>query len=185
MYKTVVVNFIGAPGVGKSLCAALLFAELKSLHYTCEYVQEYAKSLVWQERFDELNNQWMVSLEQYRMLKAVDGKVKYIINDSPLLLGAYYNKYNLLNVCNIEKTREMIHSKMEEFDNVYILIERNEQFPYEIAGRVQSEDESFGVQIELKEMLRELGVEYLSVKSCKENVGCIIDYILGDNEKNI
>ena len=54
---TIIINFISGAGAGKSLMSALTFSELKMCHYNAELVQEYAKNLVWQEKFDELNNQ--------------------------------------------------------------------------------------------------------------------------------
>ena len=43
---TKIINFLSGPSAGKSLMAALVYAELKSMHYKVEYVQEYAKHLV-------------------------------------------------------------------------------------------------------------------------------------------
>ena len=92
MKKTKVINFIGGSGAGKSTMAAMTFAELKMRHHSVEYVQEYAKTLVWKELYHELDNQYQVSTEQYNMIKAVDGKVDYIVTDSPLVVGLFYNR---------------------------------------------------------------------------------------------
>ena len=67
--KTKVINFVAAPSSGKSLMAALIFSELKMRHYKAEYVQEYAKTLIWQNRLEELANQYNVSLESLNLLK--------------------------------------------------------------------------------------------------------------------
>jgi hypothetical protein len=74
------------------------------------------------------------------MLKALQSRVEWILTDSPLLLGLFYNRFHKDNVCNIEKTEKMILSRMEEFDNVYILLERGD-FPYESSGRIHSMEE--------------------------------------------
>lgn len=179
--KTKVINFVASPSSGKSLMAALIFSELKMRHYKAEYVQEYAKQLVWQGRLDDLANQYNVSLEQYKMIKSVDGKVEYICLDSPLLLGLYYNRYHEDNVCDIIKTENMIRSKMDEFDNIYIFLERNEEFPYETEGRIHTEEQSKVIANELMELLDELGIKYKSFKSHRENVGDILDYIFSLN----
>lgn len=175
--KTKVINFVASPSSGKSLMSALIFSELKMRHYRAEYVQEYAKSLVWQGRFDELANQYNVSYEQYKMIKAVDGKVEYICLDSPLLLGLYYNRHHKDNVSDIKKTENMILSKMDEFENIYIFLERNEEYPYEIEGRIHTEEQSKVIAKELVELLNELGIEYRTFKSDRENVEDILDYI--------
>lgn len=177
MVRTKVINFVGAPGCGKSLMSALVFAELKMRHFTAEYVQEYAKTLVWQKKFDELDNQYQVSTEQYKMIKAAYESVEYIVCDSGLIIGIFYNKNNPTNVCNTAKTEKMILEKMEEFDNIYIFLERNEEFPYEKAGRIQNEEESREVSIGLKELLGNLGIPYLSVVSSKDSIQKILEYV--------
>ena len=176
--KTKVINFVGAPGVGKSIMAALCFAELKSRHISTEYVQEYAKMLIYKKKFEKLNQQYHVSTQQYKMIKAVEGNVDYICLDSPLLLGLLYNRQFETNVSNVEKTEEMILSKMTEFDNIYIFLERNDSFDFEKNGRVHNEDQSRKLDAEFKHLLDELKLSYLTVKSDRSNIQEIVDYIL-------
>ena len=46
-----VINLFGGPSTGKSTLAALLFGTLKSKYdLNCEYVNEYAKDLVYEKR---------------------------------------------------------------------------------------------------------------------------------------
>ena len=68
---TIVVNFVSGCGAGKSLMSALTFAELKMKHLNVELVQEFAKQLVWENRIDELDNQFLVTKTQYKMIKAL------------------------------------------------------------------------------------------------------------------
>jgi ABC-type dipeptide/oligopeptide/nickel transport system ATPase component len=177
--KTKVINFVGGSGCGKSLMAALTFAELKMRHLKAEYVQEYAKTLVWQKRYEELDNQYQVSTEQYRMIKSVQNAVDYIVCDSGLIIGLFYNRYHPTNVCNVSKTEKMLKEKMAEFDNVYIYLERNDEFPYEREGRIQEEEEAKEIDTLFKSLLDELKLEYLSVVSSKESIPKILDYIQG------
>lgn len=174
--RTKVINFISGAGAGKSLISAMTFAELKMKHLKTEYVQEYAKTLVWQKRFDELANQYHVSMEQYKMIKAVDGAVDYIVCDSGLLIGVFYNRYHKNNVSNIQKTEQMILDKMKEFDNIYIFLERNSEFPFEQEGRIQNEEEAKQIDIQFKELLHELKLPYKSFLSSRESIPKIIDY---------
>lgn len=179
------INFVAAPGAGKSLMSAMIFAELKMRHYSAEMVQEYAKNLVWQGRLEELNCQWMVSMEQYRMLKAVNEKVEYICTDSPLLIGMYYNRTHGNNVCDVVKTEAMIASKMNEFDNVYIYLKRNWEFPFETEGRIHTEEESIHIEDGLKYLLDEYGIRYLEVTSSRDSIQKILEYILASPENDI
>lgn len=167
---TIVVNFISGPSSGKSLMSALLYAEMKARNLKVEYVQEYAKNLVWLGNFEELNNQYNVSLQQYRILQAMNDKVDYIVCDTSLLVGLYYNSKNKDNVCNIEKTKAMILKRLKEFKNKYIFIDRNPLWTYEQHGRIQNEQESKLIDIELKVMLNELGIDYHTFLSHKDKI---------------
>jgi AAA domain len=182
--KTIVINFISGAGCGKSLMAALTFAELKMKHLKAEYVQEYAKTLVWQKRFDELDNQYHVSTQQYNMIKAVDGAVDYIVCDSGLLIGVFYNRFHKTNVCDIRKTEQMLLNKMSEFHNIYILLKRNPEFPFEIEGRLQNEKEAINIDSQFKELLDELNLNYLEILSSKNSIPQVIDYIISNTKKD-
>lgn len=178
MERTTVINFLGAPSTGKSLMAALVFSELKMRHFSVEYVQEFVKDLIWKEQFEMINNQYYVSSEQYKMLKAVSGKVKYICTDSPLLIGLFYNRYQKDNVSNIEKTEVMLLKKMEEFNNIYIFLERNPIYPFETPGRIHDEKESLIIHDQMKDLLCKFSIPHLYIQSDKQNIDIILNYIL-------
>lgn len=176
--KTKVVNFIGSPSSGKSTMAALTFSELKMRHYKAEYVQEYAKTLIYREMFEELNNQYNVTMTQYKMLKSIYGKVQYICIDSPLLLGVYYNRNNKNNICDVKKFERLLMEKNKEFDNIYVLLKRNHNYPFEKEGRIHNEIESGQIEIELENLLKEFNIPYITIVSDKSSVNDILDFIL-------
>lgn len=175
---TKVVNFISGPSVGKSLLSALVYAELKMLHKSAEIVPEVAKWLIYRGEIDKLNDQYYVSSEQYKQFKALDGKVEYIIGDSGILTGLYYNRAYKSNMSDVKKTEELILAKNNEFNNIYVYVERNSDFPFEKEGRVHTEEESKIVDIELKDMLKEFNIPYKSFLSHRDSVRGIVDYIL-------
>jgi len=176
--RSKVINFISGAGAGKSIMSAMTFTALKMKHLKAEYVQEYAKTLVWQKRFDELYNQYHVNMKQYKMIKAVDGAVDYIVCDSGLLIGLFYNRYHKDNICNVKKTENIILHKMKEFNNIYIFLERNPSFPYEKEGRTQTEEEAKLNDMQFKNLLEELKLPYKSFISSKESIPQILDYII-------
>ena len=92
--ETLIVNFFAGPGAGKTTCAWEVAAELKKRNIVTEYVPEYAKELVWDERLDLLdgsfNNQMLLFQEQKRRLDRLVGKVDVVVTDSPLLLSVSY-----------------------------------------------------------------------------------------------
>jgi nicotinamide riboside kinase len=176
--KTKVVNFISGAGAGKSLISSLVYAELKMMHKSVEIVPEVAKWLIYRGELEKLNDQYYVSSEQYKMIKALDGKVEYVIGDSGIFTGMYYNRAYKSNMSDIEKVEKMIWTRNNEFQNIYIYLERNTEYPFENEGRVHNEEESKVVDIELKEMLKEFNIPYKSVLSHRDNVQEIVDYIL-------
>lgn len=177
---TTVVNLIGPPGVGKSVCAGLIFAELKMRRHTAEYVQEYAKHLVWKNDLDTINNQYYVSSKQYELLNHVNGKVRYIVTDGSLVHGLIYNELNEGNVCDREKTRAYIVRRLLEFRNVFIFLQRGD-YPFEQEGRIHTYEESVDIGRRLKQLLDALGVDYLTITSAKENVPPMMDFITQQN----
>lgn len=178
MKKTIIINIVASPCAGKSTLACDIFSYLKKSHYDVEYVNEFAKILVWQDKFDDLNNQYYVSSKQYKMIKSIYGKVDYIICDSPLILGLFYNYYNKYNICDKTITAEYILNKMEEFPyNKYIFIKRNKNIPYITSGRLQNESESNFIESCLLELLHLCDINYTLI-STGDNIDNIINSIL-------
>lgn len=180
IHKQKVVNFISGPGVGKSLVSSLVYAELKMKHISTEIIPEYAKWLVYTGNTEALNDQYHVSMEQYNRLKVLKGKVEYIIGDSGLFTGLYYNRKYTGNHSDKDKTEKMIISHNEEFDNIYIYLQRNPAFPFEKNGRVHSEKESKQIDLELLDLLDKYNINYLEVMSDKSSIEKIIEYIMND-----
>ena len=170
---TKILNFCGAAGAGKTVLSCLLFAELKIRGYKVEYVPEIAKNLVWTEQFDLLNNQHYVSTKQFDLLNAIYGKVDFIVTDGPLVHGIYYNRHNKDNFCNVEKVEKIILDYMSKFENIYIHVTKG-KFPYEQAGRLQTEEESNVISLQMKEILDSLNIPYLSIISSKAAVKDIL-----------
>ena len=178
--KTYIINLIGGPGSGKSVLAALLFAKLK-VHknkYLVEYVQEYAKYLVWTKQFDILNNQHYVTQYQYKLLKQMDKHVDFIVTDGPLIQGMYYNMHNKDNISNVEKTEQYMIDCHHEFNNINIFLNRGD-YEYETQGRLQTEEESREIDVILKHLLKQKKIEFkvFDAGADDENINKIIDYI--------
>ena len=184
MNKTFVINIIGAPGVGKTTISALLFAKLKLCGYVCEYVQEYAKKLVWMKDFDTLNNQYHVTKKQFELLQQINGHVDFIVTDGPLIHGIYYNKYNKDNISNIDKTEKYILNCFSKFNNINIVLDRINR-KYETEGRIQSEDEAKDIDVVLKHLLKINSIEYKNYPSEEKSVQNIIDFIISFIQKNV
>ena len=158
--QTKVVNFIGGPGIGKTTLCALIFAELKKKGFIVEYVQEYAKHLVWTKDFELLNNQYFVSQTQFKLLDKINGQVQFILTDGPIIQGVYYNKYNPDNMSNVQKVEKYIINSHNKFNNINILLKRGKH-KYEEQGRLQNEKEAIEIDNILKNILDENNLKYL------------------------
>ena len=175
--QTYVINIIGGPGIGKTTISALLFANLKIKGYICEYVQEFAKKLVWLKDYDTLNNQFFVSKEQYTLLKQIDGQVDFLITDGPLIHGIYYNKYNKDNNSNTDKVEKFILESIHKFKNINIVLDRVER-DYETEGRIQTEQESKDIDVILKHILRTNNFTFLSFRAEPEEIENITNEVI-------
>ena len=94
--KTIVVNLLAGPGAGKTTCAWEIASELKKRNLETEYVPEYAKEFVWENKTDildgSLEHQKILYEEQKRRVDRLLGKVDVIVTDSPTILSLLYLK---------------------------------------------------------------------------------------------
>lgn len=165
-----IINFFSGPGSGKSTLAAELFVYLKKQNKNVEYLQEYAKKLVWTKKFEILNNQHLVTYKYYESIKAIASveEIEYIILDSSLLNGLWYNRNNLDNLSNIEKTEKLIFQYYNEFDNVNFFINRG-KYSYNTNGRMQTESQALAIDSGLRDILEHHKIEYHDIQIDSQN----------------
>lgn len=173
-HKPVVINAFGGPGSGKSTSCMDICQQLKKLGYKAEYVQEYAKELVYDKNWELLDgspeNQFEILKEQ---LKRVDrlynsDEVDFIVTDSPLLLNGVYNK---------SLTAEydaMVTSLYNDFDNFTYFIERDAS-AFQEEGRIHNLEESQKIDEDIKQLLKKKEISY---KTCNHDD---IDKIVSDS----
>ena len=170
---TYVINMISGPGSGKSTLGAELFVYMKKRGYRVEYLQEYAKKLVWTKQFQILDNQHIVSYKYYNEINSIykSDEIDFVILDSSLLNGLYYNRHNPDNLSNVEKTEEMIVKYYNEFNNFNVFVERGDDYEFEKAGRIHSEKESLQIDKELPKIMKKLGIKYSNIKISRNDKG--------------
>ena len=156
---TLVVNFFGAPGSGKSSLTGGLFYDLKTHHYiNCEMAREVAKRKVWAGDQESLKDQDYISALQRRELELLIGQVDVVISDSPLLLACIYNPPYYP-----DSFREFTKWSFDQYNNLNFLVKRTN--PYNPRGRNHNEQESNEIHEQMIALLDEFQLPYHSVVS--------------------
>lgn len=153
----VVINGYGGPGAGKSTACMNICAELKIAGYNAEYVQEYAKDLVYEQNFEMLDgspeHQFEILKEQTRRLDRLYDKVEFIVTDSPVLLNTVYN--NALT----PEYAEAIGELYKQYTNFSFFMGRDVSH-FQEEGRIHNLEQSIQKDNEIRELLDQNGIYY-------------------------
>lgn len=164
-----VVNLLGGPSSTKSTTAAGVFYELKSLGYKVEYVSEFAKDLVWEERYQTLKDDQLYVLgEQNHRLHRLRNKVDWVITDTSLLLSLIYGDENWPATTTLRKLSLEVYNT---YDNINYFIERPDTF--EKIGRVHNLQQSLEIDNQIKQLMQDNNISYTCVKAGKLAVDTI------------
>lgn len=135
----------------------------------CELVREFAKELVWQERWNELDCQMHVTGEQIWRTKSMLNKVDCVITDSPIFLGAIYSKTSGGNFENA------VVDEFNRYDNLNYRLTR--QNPFNPKGREQDESESIDLDNIITMRLDAYGIPYTTVESYENLLSDVLEKI--------
>jgi len=177
LYPTRVINVIGGPGCDKSLITSAIVLYLKLNDKTIEVIPDFAKSLVWQQNFEVLKNQYFIAQRQYEMLSLLDGQIQYLVTECSLPQVLYYNENYLDNICDIGKTRTQILDWYNQCNNINIVVERGER-KYIRTGRFQDEDQARAVDRGMLELLDREGLPYTSLPAAVDAVNAFAATLL-------
>lgn len=156
---TFIISFVGASGAGKSTAALGTTYQLKKRAKSVEYVDEFAKRLVYTDLLEKyIPNQSYIVAEQYKIIYDLLGKVDYIISDAGLEISALHSSGEKV----IEDLAWYLASKINQFT---ILIERDtDKVKFEEDGRIEDEEESRLFGEKLEEYLKSNNAQYVKVK---------------------
>ena len=172
---TLVINFLAGSGAKKTTLAMDISAELKWFGgINIEYVGEYVKPMVFEERKSVFKNQdYIFGKQYYNVQRLTDcGKLDVIVTDSPIILGILYNRKNK----GIDLTFEQnILNRFNEFNNINYFVQRVK--PFQQIGRHQTEQEARADDIELKDILKEYNIDYTEIKGEKASTEIIANQI--------
>ena len=158
-----IINFFGGPGIGKSTQASGLFTEMKKHHMSVEYTYEFPKEVAWEGNVSQLKDQFFITANQHRNISRLYGKVDYIIVDSPIVLGCFYEQrygegypashYGMSGLSNF------LWTLFKQYDNINILLKRNDE-TYDTNGRLQDLQEAVEIDNDIKETLDVNSIPY-------------------------
>lgn len=174
--KTLIVNFLGGPGSGKSTNSARIFAALKDLNYNVELVTEYAKDLTWGESYNVLRDQIYVFGKQQHRIWRLDGKVDIILTDSPLLLSTVYGESE-----TSKEFKDLVISEYFRRPTINIMLNRVKE--YNPKGRNQTLDEAIGLDERIKQKVQEVDKIHLTVDGSETSKETILNFILEEHSK--
>jgi len=169
--NTLVVNYFGGPGSGKSIFAAETFAKLKWKGISTELATEYVKSKLWEGHKNIFNHQIYILGKQHLITQRLLGKVNVVVTDSPFLLGCVYDKENN------EHLQKLIVEEFKKINTYNVFLNRDSS-KFEKEGRYQSLEESIEIDNRIKSLLNNNNIEFEEIQTCPENVTVIVEKIL-------
>jgi hypothetical protein len=183
-----VVNMFAGPGTGKSTTANGLMYLLKTQHFKCELISEYAKDLTYSESFFKLQDQLYIFSKQHHKQWVVKDKVDILITDSPILLSLCYFPENSVYNKNIFTQMVLSTFNSAEYKNINFFLERNlEDFGYQQYGRNHSLEQAIDIDNKILNILDIYSVPYTRVKISEDILPKILNKVLdviGYNTQN-
>lgn len=159
---TIVINAFAGPGAGKTTSCLEVAEKLKKQGFVTEYVQEYAKELVYDNNLIMLDghyeHQFDILKEQVKRINRLYGKVDFILTDSPVLLNnTYLNEdkgtNNYVTYCeNVKKIYTL-------YNNFNYFVERDKS-AFEKEGRIHNLEQSIVIDDELKNTLHNNQIDF-------------------------
>lgn len=176
--EPIVINGYGGPGAGKSTACLEITAALKKEGYNAEYVQEYAKELVYEKDMEMLDgspeHQYEILKEQTRRMDRLYDQVDFIVTDSPVMLNTIYNKQLT------PEYESLVNELQGEYINYSFFMERDAS-KFEEEGRIHNLTESIEKDNEIKDMLQRNEIKYKTYNH--ENVNELVNDAIDFYEK--
>jgi hypothetical protein len=168
-----VINFFGAPGVGKTNNALLLTAILKKLGIDTEISLEFVKEYIFTNNEDMIAFQNHIFSEQERKLRVFSksNEVEFAIADSPLLLSAYYAPKDYAIYF-----KDLVFEIFNTYENINFFVNRNHSYSHQ--GRKHNEEESIFINKNIKAYLINNNIPFIEINSTDNLEDFVIPYLL-------
>lgn len=163
------INFIGAPGAGKTTLAAGVYHNLKTKNWNVELITEYTKELILTSDFWSLSDELLVFTEKYKRIKKMEN-VDLVITDSPLLNSVIYGeeKYGKVG-------QDFFKTVAGTFDSLYYNVVRVK--PYVPIGRMPDENLAKEAGTKLLNILDSENIDFSSVYGSDTSIETVVNDI--------
>jgi hypothetical protein len=142
---TIVLNFIGGPGVGKSTLASGSYHMLKSLGKRAEFAYECIKDWPYRGMSISRWDEYYIAMKQLRVESAFYGKADFIVSERPLILSSVFEEFYFPDKTTIrDLIRSLIKERVEAgITDIDLLVDR--RFKYQEEGRNESQEQAKAV----------------------------------------
>jgi thymidylate kinase len=152
------INFIGAPGSGKSTIAANTFARLKSMSIPADFISERAREIIAKYKFKKLplgSDEMQIEIleAQYRAETYFKNSTDYpVIADSSTLLTLAYGTETFFQNYS-DKIKSLVDNIIPEMDVVFYVPIRDEV--QEDPNRIHTYEQCLEVDQKIKNIVKD------------------------------
>lgn len=168
--STLVAQFFGGPGAGKSTTCAGVFSELKNRGLNSEMALEFAKDLCWERSPHLLDNQIYVFGVQHHRLWRLLGQVEVVVTDAPFLHSIVYDQEDAGG-----HLEALVVSEHHKLWSINFFIGRQKKLNPK--GRRQTEEQAHQIDQQVRDLLWRWGVDYHEFPGERESIPSITDLI--------
>lgn len=159
-----IINLFAGPGAGKSTIASGIFYNLKSKNYKVDFVQEFAKRLIFENRVDILqSDQLFILANQNRdlLIRTNQQTFDYIIMESSILLSNIY--LNELSIYDNYLFKQFTLKLFTQYDNINFFLVRNNKEKFDQVGRIHTFYESVEIDLNILRYLKNNNINFKKV----------------------
>ena len=138
---------------------------------------EFAKDLVWEERFQYFDEQIYIFAKQLHRINRVNGKVDVCISDSPIQNSYIYLKDEY------PELKALIDKEFSKFNNLNFYVRRGLQYVQN--GRNENEAQALEVDHKIEELLKTIPHTVIDhTTDVDELIEQIIDYVIKNKNQD-
>lgn len=152
-----------------------------SSKFTAEYISEYAKDCVYENRLNilEKDQLYIFAKQNHKllMIKNYEKCPNFVITDSPLILS---NIYGELNNSISNSFKSLVLETFNSYNNINFFIERGTGIKYEENGRIQTEEEAKEIDKKIVKYLVDNNIDFEPLKC--DNMHIIFERVMYSNQ---